>query len=102
AAEPETPAYDDRPVTPRQAQLVHRLRVETGRQSLLLGPLAAERKHVGRHVATVDVQAGAQPRHQQPSGPAGDIERRLAAILDEALEIRDLGPVPVEHRPPAP
>ena len=101
AAETEPAADDDSPIQPRQLQLVHRLRVEPRRQPFPFRPLAAESEHVRRDVATVHVQAGAKPRHEQAPGPARHVERRLPTVLDEALEVGDLGAVRVEHRPPA-
>jgi hypothetical protein len=65
-------------------------------------PLAAERDHVRRDVAPVDVEPGTKIGDQQPAGPAADIERRLTALLDVPLEVGDLvrPEVVVELRPP--
>jgi hypothetical protein len=99
AAEAEAAADDDRPIAPRQVELVHGLRVQVRGQTLRLGPLPAEGQHVGGDVAAVDVEAGLQKRHEQPAGSARDVERRLPC-LDEALEVRDLWAGSVELRPP--
>lgn len=61
---------------------------------------AAEREHVRRDVAAVDVEAGVQIRDQQPTRPAGDVECGLPG-LDERAEEVDLGAVEVELGPPA-
>ena len=102
AAEPERAAHEDRPVRPRQVELVHRLYDERRRQPLALGLLATVRHHVRRDVAAVDVEPGPEVRDQQPPRSARDVERRLTVMLDVALEVRDLvrAEVVVELRPP--
>src|SRR3954466_7227555 len=100
ATESEAAADDDRPVSARQVELVQGLCVEIRREPFRLGARAAMLEHVGRDVAAVDVEPCAQPRDEQPAGPARGIQRRLAFVLDEALEVRDLGAGPVELGPP--
>jgi hypothetical protein len=80
---------------------VDRLLVEVRTKTLALRRLAAEREHVGGDVAAVDVEPGAKKRHEEATGAAGDVERRLAAFLDDAPEVRDLRPADVELGPPA-
>ena len=79
---------------------MNRLPVEGRRDALALRRLTAEREHVGRDVAAVDVEARSEERDQQPPGPAGDVERGLSASLDDAPEVVDLRPADVELRPP--
>ena len=69
---------------------MHRLHEERRGQSLGRRFLPAERDHVRRHVAAVDVEAGTKGRDQQPACPASDVERRLTALLDVPLEVGDL------------
>src|SRR5262245_31119396 len=90
APEPERAAHVDRAVAPRKVELVHRLDVQGGREALGVGLLAARGDHVGRYVAAVYVEPGSEVGQEQPTAAAADIERRLAAVLDEALEVRDL------------
>jgi hypothetical protein len=99
ASEPESPADENGLVATRRIELVHRLDEERRSEPLALGLLPAERDHVRRHVAAVDVEPGSEVRDEQPSGAAGDVERRLTA-LDVLLEVRDLGTVLVELGPP--
>ena len=70
--------------TPRQIELVHRLLVQPRSQSLPCGSFPAIGEHVGRDVAAVDVQTGAQQRKQQTPRAAGEIEGRLTIVLDDA------------------
>src|SRR3954465_1096095 len=102
APEPERTADEDRPVPPRRLELVHRLHEERRRQSLARRFLAAERDHVRRDVAAVDVEAGTKVRDQQPACPASDVERRLTASLDVPPEVGNLvrPELVVELRPP--
>ena len=60
AAEAEAAADEDRPVAARQVELVHRLRVQVRREPLARRRLAAVLEHVGRDVAAVDVEPGAE------------------------------------------
>ena len=69
---------------------MHRLHVQLRREALALGLLAAERDHVGRDVAAVDVQAGSEVGNEQAPGPAGDVQRGLPVVSMNLLEVRDL------------
>jgi hypothetical protein len=101
ASETERAAHVDRPVPAGHIELVHRLHVQVRREPFALRLLAAERDHVRRHVAAVDVETGAQVGKEKPTGPAGDVECRLPS-LDEPPEVRDLvrSKLVVELRPP--
>ena len=98
-AEAEASADEDRAIAARQVELVQRLRVEVRSEALLLGALAAQRQHVGRDVAAVDVEAGPEIRQEEAPGPAGGVERGLT-FLDEPPEVVDLGARVVELGPP--
>ncbi len=82
AAEAEGIADVDRPVRPRQAELVHCLLVQPRRQAVPRGLLVAEGEHVGREVAAVDVQAGLQQGKQEAARATAEVERGLAVPLD--------------------
>jgi hypothetical protein len=101
APEAERPADEDGPVVTREVELVHWLQVQVRREVRALGLLSAGGDHVGRHVATVDVESRAQVREQEPSRSARNVERRLSTVFDEALEVPDLvrPEVVVEQRP---
>ena len=100
AAEPESAADEDRPVRPRDVELVQGLCVEARRiEAFSRGPLAREREHVGRDVAAVDVELGTQVGHEQAARAAGCVKCRLTGF-DEAAEVVDLRTVEVELRPP--
>jgi hypothetical protein len=64
-----------------------------------LGFLAAERDHVRRDIAAVNVESGSKVRDEQTAGAAGNVERRLTS-LDVLLKVRDLGAIFVELGPP--
>ena len=89
ATEADDAARDDRPIAARRIELVQRLNEERRLEPLAASPLAAEGDHVGRSVAAVDIQSGAQPGNQEPARPAAGVERRLS-VLDEAAKIVDL------------
>ena len=80
---------------------MHGLRIQVRRQALGFRAFATKRQHVRREVTTVDVQARPEVRDEEPSGPARDVESRLTVVLDELLEVRDLGAVHVELGPPS-
>ena len=81
---------------------MHRRLIEPRSQSLPSGAFPAVGAHIGRDVAAVDVQAGAHQGKQDAPRAAGEIERRLAILLDEApvegelvrVECVELGPPP--------
>src|SRR5205823_6116126 len=99
---PESTAYEDRLVQAGRVELVHCLHEGRRRQPFARGLLAAERDHVRRDVATVDVEPRAEIWKEQAAGPARDVERRLAVAFDAPLKVRDLvrPKVVVELGPP--
>ncbi len=101
AAKAEAAADEERPVTPGQLELVHRLGVQRRSETFPLGGSTAEREHVGRDVATVDVEARAEEGEQQPARSARDVERRLSVRLDLPPEVVELGASLIELGPPA-
>ena len=90
ASQAKRTAHEDRLVPARQVELVHRLHVQIRRQPFAHRLLLTDRDHVRGDVATVYVQPGSEVGEEQPTGPARDVERRLAVVLDELLEVGDL------------
>jgi hypothetical protein len=102
APEPERAANEDRLVAARSVELVHCLNGDVRRESFADHSSFAEVDHVRGHVATVDIEACAKKREQQPASAAADIKCRLPVIFDVALEVANLvyPEVVVELRPP--
>ena len=93
----------DRPVAPgRSSSCIacwYRFAVRVPAVRLLL---PAKGEHVGRDIAAVDVQTGAQQGKQQAARAAGQIEGRLSVVLDErSVEGKLVRIGLVELRPPA-
>src|SRR4029453_1494706 len=78
--EPEPPTDVDRPVLPREIQLVHRLPMEPRSQSVAMRPLPAKVEHVRRDVAAIHVEARAEVGDQQSTGSARDVECGLSGF----------------------
>ena len=78
---------------------MHRLDVQARVAPGGLRGVAAGGDHVGRRIDAVDIEPRRDPRHEQPTGPAGHVERRLA-LGHERAEVLDLGAADVEVRPP--
>ena len=80
---------------------MHRLLVQSRRQPIPRGALAAEGEHVGRDVAAVDVQPGLQAREAAGGPCRSQVEGGLAVALDERPVEASSSRVVVELRPPA-
>ena len=98
APKPEAAADKDSSVGARRVELVHRLHEERRRKRFTLGFLVAERDHVRRDIAAVDVESGSEVPDEQTAGAAGNVESRLT-FLDVLLKLRDLGAIFVELGP---
>jgi hypothetical protein len=80
---------------------VQRLRVELRRfEALSRCALTAEGQHVGRDVASVDIEPRLEPGHEQPPRTASDVESGLSGF-DEPAEIVGLGAAEIELCPPS-
>ncbi len=98
-----TPAtHVDRPICPREVELVHRLHGEPGREAVLRRLRLSRGDHIGRDVGTIDVEAVGEQRHQDPPRPAPKVERRLPEPADCCSEVGPLlGLGHIELGPPA-
>ncbi len=97
--QPEPAAHDDRPVPSRKIEEVHRLHVQVWVPPDAAGGLTAAGNHIGRRIDPIYVQPVGDPRDEQPSRSAGDIQCRLGP-LDEHTEELDLRTADVEVQPP--
>src|SRR4029079_19609533 len=55
-------------------------------------PGLQDRDHVGRDLDAIDVDAGGEEVEEGASGPAADIENRLAELVDQLEVERSVGP----------
>src|SRR5439155_6672705 len=98
-AQTEAPAHIDRPVPPREIELMHRLSVQPRRQTVCLRSLTTQRKHVIGDVDAIHFESRLKIGNEQPAGPARDVERRLCRF-NEGSEVLDLRARRFELSPP--